>query len=257
MRTKSIKHVYMQPEPGIGGSQPAGQAQQQQQPQPGQQQQAQQQTTETNQQNNRGTNEPDFVDFWNKPTENSPAAAQAQQQVPQQLPQQVSPDDRKRQYLDKANLVDLDGLSAALGGMQEEGGVAAAASTIKTIVEQAFLKGLQESAQYSKQLSEKAGQSAVAQANTNYQADVVTNMMSAQLPFTENPAVAPIAKTVLSQALAKGDSPDKAIETVKQYFAFMQTQMNASSPPDAGMDGGYRQQQPATIDMSALFGPVE
>jgi hypothetical protein len=91
----------------------------------------------------------------------------------------------------------------------------------------------------------KAVDEAVSKATGNVKASGAVSKMNEQLPFTKNPALAPVANAVLGQLLKKGADVSDAVEQVGKFFK----EMHNISAKDLGLNsprgrpsGGFNNQ---------------
>lgn len=96
--------------------------------------------------------------------------------------------------------------------------------------------------------AKKAADEAVNRSTTSVKADQFVDRMQTKLEFTKDPSIAPIAKSVLSRFIGKGQDVDTAIANTAKYFSQLSekagssletgSQRNNGRPGSQGYNGG-------------------
>lgn len=95
--------------------------------------------------------------------------------------------------------------------------------------------------------AEKAADAAFNRSTTSVKADQFVDRMQTKLEFTKDPSISPIAKSVLSRFIGKGQDVDTAIDNTAKYFAQLSSkasegmgtnQRNNGRPGSQGYNGG-------------------
>jgi len=200
-----------------------------------------------------------FASMWKPPVQSNaqpgvppanpaaaPAAApvatveQQQQYVMQQLGlTPVSLNDTQRQELQQGNYGSLERI-------------------VNDAQQRAFTAAIKASGALVKDAVSKALQASGQQTKTFVEGNAARQQMQQALPFTANPAFAPVAETVMKKALDTGVDVPTAIGMTRAYFAAMsQATQQQQQPANASFNGSYSgSPQPSTdqIDWMSVLG---
>jgi len=175
--------------------------------------------SEQGSQTNNEDNVDEFENFWQLDKDNTDqsTASNFQSQSQNQNGQDPSRD-RFREHLDTLDFmknVDMDKLRQDF----ENGSAENLPTAMKTVAENAYTQALIDSSKVMDQKVEKAVEQAVQKSRNEIGSHQMKEFMEEQLSFTKDPAIGPIARGVMQQALQKnGGDKWKALETVKNFF---------------------------------------
>lgn len=168
--------------------------------------------------NNGKDNVDPFADLWQPPEDKDVDANKVLQTQQTQPPTQQKSNqeifDEHITSLDLMKGVDVDKITNDLNSGSTESLATAFSSLAKNIYTQALVN----TNKIVDQKIEQAVTKAIKQSKNEFGSDFATQQMNTQLPFTNKPSIAPIAKQVLEQLIKKGKSTNEAVEGVKQYF---------------------------------------
>lgn len=128
------------------------------------------------------------------------------------------------------------------GGIDVEAGMKAFAdgdregvlSMLQQVGQNAYRNSIVDANKVVQQRVDKMADSVKADvSNSNATSDLVKEM-NTQLPFTKNPAFAPVAQLTLTQFMQKGVSPQEAIKEVGKYFQNLSGEVGKMNPDAPG-----------------------
>lgn len=122
-----------------------------------------------------------------------------------------------KDYIDKIDFmggVDLSKITEELSA----GSTEALQGALTAVAKSTYQRALVDANKVIEARVNKAVEEAVASSRNNVHGDLAVQSMEAQLTFTKDPAIAPIAKAVLAQLMRKGQDAPTAIDNVKKYF---------------------------------------
>ncbi len=170
------------------------------------------QNTEDNTDNNLISH----AELWDaKEDENSNADQSSQNQQQQQ--QQSDPNATFTKHIDSLDFTGGIDMAASMAAIQQ-GDAEAFGKLINQIGANAYRNSLIDANKVVQQRVDKMEKSVKADVSSANATSDLVKEMNTQLPFTKNPAFAPVAQLTLTQFLGKGVAPDKAIEEVGKYF---------------------------------------
>ena len=94
----------------------------------------------------------------------------------------------------------------------------------------AYRKSLVDANKVVQQRVDKMAESVKADVTSSTATSDLVKEMNVALPFTKNPAFAPVAQLTLTQFLSKGVAPDKAIAEVGKYFENLSGEVSKMNP---------------------------
>lgn len=191
--------------------------------------------------NNSNNNVDDFSTIW----DNKPNAAEGQ--IPQQIQIAPEPQSAEQVFNEHVNSLGFGGSAdAIMEAMQSQNSenMLAAVSQMQADTYRATMVDANK-------IIEQRVAAALAEMQNTTHNTITANSAVAQLeyalPWTKQPAYAPMAKAVMNKFLEQdGATPEKAIEEVGKFFTQFANAAapNGSQPPSSGPTGGYANQHP-------------
>lgn len=184
-------------------------------------QQQQQQTDTTMQQQQQASSEEisleSFADMWSDNPKPAQQQQQQQQQVTQQQ-QQPAPADAFAKHMESLNLSNGVDLATIQTDMQE-GKTESLQAAFQQVAQNTYRATMMDMNNVVNQRIEAAVQKAVSTSSQNHSGAQAIEALNKELPFTADPAVAPMAQKAFKQFISKGQDVKTAIESTKNYFA--------------------------------------
>lgn len=123
----------------------------------------------------------------------------------------------------------------------QTGNIESFQGALASVAQNAYKAAIMDANKMMEAKVQQAVDKAVSQSDGNFKSDMATSKMNEALPFTANPAIAPVAKTLLAKFIAKGQDLPKAIKSVEQYYKHSAEQMGfvmpSKSPSRPGQQG--------------------
>lgn len=186
-------------------------------------QQRQQQQTDPNNPdagaNDDGINDKDIDSIWAdvKKEGSKPADSQVpNNQQQQQQPVTKTPEVQMREYLDSVGLQPIEITDADKEKMQA-GDFSGFLGNVNQKISQAHIKAISGSKQLMEAMIGDAVKKAVGDSKDYVEGRASLDALHTALPFTRNPAIGPVAQTVMQRFLNKGATREEAIKGVKKW----------------------------------------
>lgn len=121
-----------------------------------------------------------------------------------------------------------------------QGNTESFAAALKTTGEAAYKAAITDSNKLMQTQIKAAVAEAVGEANGNFKSDMAIRDLHSALPYTEDAALAPVAKGVFTQFLKKGQTQAEAIKSTDEYFKHSMKLLGGSLDKDKsnGKPGG-------------------
>lgn len=201
--------------------------------------------------NNTGANANDFAQLWEaKPAEknvDNPQQPQFQQQVQKDDPAALLAQHFKNIGLEIPEMP--EGLKETLG---EEG--AAYFQRMAAGMQKSYLQAMRDGKQL---LEEKFGETEEVSkrvVDDKFSLEAMRGKLNTALPYTTNPAIKPVAESVMRQFMSKGKTVDEAVTGVKEFFNYMIENTMEFAPADlAAKTGGFKKPQMSKTDWEDFF----
>ena len=171
--------------------------------------------------NNTGDNTPSFSEFWDDPTASDDPPQNKPTNQPPQTPT-TSPMEAFQQRVSNLDL--LSDFPEELNEQIQQGDFSGLKSHINKGLQGALMQAVMLGAQMIQTNNQSLQTKIDRTVNTTSSAREAKARMFAELPFTKDPSVSPIAEAVMARALKKNNgSLDKALEMTKGYFKAMRS----------------------------------
>ena len=157
-----------------------------------------------------------WSDIKKKPADNQQQPPNNQQQQPQNQQQQVDPKVQLQNYLKDNGLGEFV-VSDAVKAEIKEGNFDNFNAQVLGLVQQAHVKALSGSQTLIKAEVAKAVRAAVDESKGFIAGKEAVSALNTALPFTKDPAIGPIAQTVMQRLLDRGATQEEAIKGVKLW----------------------------------------
>lgn len=174
--------------------------------------------------NNNQNNVDPFATIWQ--TESAEAGEHSQNDQQNQNNQQSQnrndqntqqPGDFFNNYLKDLNF--LEGINTQeIAQKLTEGDAESLGNTLNSIGRAAYGKAIVDANKIIEARVAKAVDEAVAKSSAHMSTDMAMRTMQERLPFTKQPAIQPVAATIMAQLMRKGDDVDKAIANTGEFF---------------------------------------
>ena len=150
-------------------------------------------------------------------------------QVVQQQQQQPDPNETFNKHIESLDFSGGIDLAASMTAIQNND-VEAFGKLIQQIGANAYRNSLVDANKVVQQRVDKMAESVKADVSSSTATSDLVKEMNVALPFTKNPAFAPVAQLTLTQFLSKGVAPDKAIAEVGKYFENLSGEVSKMNP---------------------------
>ncbi len=178
-------------------------------------------------QNKGNDNVSDFSNLWhteeNKPNEGT---VQNVNVINQQQPVEKTPQQRLDTHLTELNLT--DGFDSQ--AMQDP---ETAQKVMEQLARNVYTAAMKDANVIMGQQITQLREELQTETQNTLQGDQIIRDMNNTLAFTSKPAYKPIADSLVTRFLEKGDTPAKAIENVSLYFQNLQKEVSSSIPQPA------------------------
>jgi len=165
------------------------------------------------QENNGQDNVDNFNDLW-QTSEDEDKQDKGETQTQDKKP---VVNDFIKDYVSKIDFVDGVDTAKIYEGLSS-GDPTALNAALSQVAQNTFKRALVDTNKLINARVDAAVETAVAKSRTNVHGDLAVQSMNAEMPFTKDPAVDPIAKAVLAQFMKKGQDASTAIANVKKFF---------------------------------------
>lgn len=183
--------------------------------------------------NNNDNNLISHENLWDATSDDNSGDNQNQNQNQQQQQQQPNANETFNKHIESLDFSGGIDLAASMKAIQD-GDVEEFGKLIQQIGSNAYRNSLIDANKVVQQRVDKMADSVKADvSSTNATSDLVKEMNVA-LPFTKNPAFAPVAQLTLTQFMQKGVPPQKAIEEVGKYFQNLSGEVSKMNPSPPG-----------------------
>lgn len=179
--------------------------------------------------NNNEGNLISHENLWDAPSNDDKSNDNGGDQNQQQPQSPSDPNETFNKHIDSLDFsggIDLAaGMTAIQGGDTEAFG-----KLIQQIGQNAYRNAIVDANKVVQQRVDKMADSVKADVSSSNATSDLVKEMHTQLPFTKNPAFAPIAQLTLTQFMQKGFSAQKALEEVGKYFQGLSGEVNKMNP---------------------------
>lgn len=184
--------------------------------------------------NNSKDNLISHAELWDAQAsdDKSGGSSDGQQQTQQQ--QQGDPNEKFNTHVDSLDFSNGIDMAASMTAIQN-GDVEAFGKLIQQIGANAYRNSLVDANKVVQQRVDKMADSVKADVSTSNATSDLVKEMNTQLPFTKNPAFAPVAQLTLTQFMQKGVPAQEAIKEVGKYFQNLSGEVGKMNP---GAPGG-------------------
>lgn len=184
-------------------------------------------------QNNAKDNLISHENLWDAASDDKSGGNQDVQQQQQQQPP-ADPNEKFNTHVDSLDFSNGIDMAASMTAIQN-GDVEAFGKLIQQIGANAYRNSIVDANKVVQQRVDKMADSVKADVSSSNATSDLVKEMNTQLPFTKNPAFAPVAQLTLTQFMQKGVPPQKAIEEVGKYFQNLSGEVGKMNP---GAPGG-------------------
>ena len=144
------------------------------------------------------------------------------------------PNEKFNSHVDSLDFSTGIDMAASMTAIQN-GDAEAFGKLIQQIGANAYRNSIVDANKVVQQRVDKMADSVKADVSSSNATSDLVKEMNTQLPFTKNPAFAPVAQLTLTQFMQKGVPPQKAIEEVGKYFQNLSGEVGKMNP---GAPGG-------------------
>lgn len=185
----------------------------------------------TNKEDNKEDNLISHENLWDTAPSNEAKPDANQNQNQQQ--QQSDPNETFNKHIDSLDFAGNIDLAASMTAIQN-GDTEAFGKLIQQIGANAYRNSLVDANKVVQQRVDKMAESVKSDVSSSNATSELVKEMNVALPFTKNPAFAPVAQLTLTQFLSKGVAPGKAIEEVGKYFNNLSGEVSKMNPSPPG-----------------------
>lgn len=227
---------------GQNDREPAPQAQTQpQNPDPNAQRQK-----DTNAQND-GINDDDVDAIW-KEVQKKPADTQQQNQQQQQF-QQPAPKEPGEQVKDYMKSIGLEPVALTGGEIEllksgDPDGVNQIFGNLNNRIQKAHIESVKATQKMIENVMPKMIEEAVAKSKGFVEGKELRGLLNQKFEWSKDPALGPVAETIMQRFLDRGASRDEALQGVDKWAQKMVKAYDPSFTPNTNGEGGYKQRTP-------------
>lgn len=197
--------------------------------------------------NNDGISDEDFASLWK---ENAPEAGKSDtsqaQQAPQQAQQQVDPQTVISQHLQEVGIKPFQMTDAHKEALQR-GNVEEVLSNLidhaNNQIQTAYFASLQRAKTFAEASANKAKDEAIQYGDQSQLTSQIRTQFKQKFPQYADPAIAPVAESIIKRALDKGSNIDQAFKMVDSYMRKIANSVNESG----GATQGGRYNRPSQV----------
>lgn len=193
-----------------------------------------------NNDNNIEDNMKTIQDMWSDAPKDQDKKDAPPTVIQAQLP--TTPKDELKAHLDEMGLGDLSLTEQEVDAFKNGENVPAILGKINQRIQTGYLKAMSNLSTVMDKKVEAAVRNAVQQSADMYQGERLRDILHEELPFSKDPAIGPIAETVLSRFLRdKKMSKKDAVEATRNFFKHVHRSMDPDYvEPNPNQKGSFR-----------------
>jgi len=172
------------------------------------------------------------------PSKTQPGNPNQQQQQQTQAPPL---DQQLEQYLKSQGLGEFMLDERDLEDFKNGNNVPAVLAKINQRIQQSHIKALENANKMINTRVEAAVQKALDGSKEYVEGKELRQLLTTKLPYTKDPAIAPVAETVFARFIEKGLNREKAIEAVDKFFKKTSALVSPENGGNNNTGGSYRQ----------------